>query len=56
VTYQAIETYRSQSGFHWDNVHGANIQGDASKCLERGYEVKDIAGNVPLPKCWLALL
>jgi hypothetical protein len=25
--YTAIESYRSQSGFHWDNDRGAGIEG-----------------------------
>jgi hypothetical protein len=30
--YTAIEDYRNQSGFpsHWDNDHGAGIEGDAA--------------------------
>jgi hypothetical protein len=29
-TYTAIETYRNQSGFHWDDDKGASIAGDAA--------------------------
>lgn len=35
--YTAIETYRSQSGFHWDNDHGANIVGDAADTVWKAY-------------------
>ena len=27
ATYNAIQTYRSKSGVHWDDEHGGNIQG-----------------------------
>jgi hypothetical protein len=35
--HAAIETYRSQSGFHWDNENGANIVGDAAAAVWTTY-------------------
>ncbi|KIJ59007.1 hypothetical protein HYDPIDRAFT_101488 [Hydnomerulius pinastri MD-312] len=31
--YTVIQTYRNQSGFHWDDVNGANIQGATAKAV-----------------------
>lgn len=36
-TYTAIETYRNQSGAHWDNDRGANIVGDAADMVWMTY-------------------
>ncbi|KIK74747.1 hypothetical protein PAXRUDRAFT_126897, partial [Paxillus rubicundulus Ve08.2h10] len=36
-TYNAIETYWSQSGVHWDNNHGTNIMGNVAKIVWDGY-------------------
>ena len=30
MIYNAIKGYRSQSGVHWDNEKGANIEGKAA--------------------------
>lgn len=31
ATYNSIEGYRNASGFHFDNVNGANIKGETAK-------------------------
>lgn len=35
--YTAIENYRDQPGFHWDNDHGAGIEGDAAASVWSTY-------------------
>ncbi|KAG2064678.1 hypothetical protein BDR04DRAFT_1034694, partial [Suillus decipiens] len=32
-TYNAIEKYRSRSGCHWDNDHGAGIHGGSAEAM-----------------------
>ncbi|KAG2369307.1 hypothetical protein BDR07DRAFT_1267752 [Suillus spraguei] len=33
LTYHAILAYRSRSGCHWDDEHGANINGPAAEAV-----------------------
>ncbi|KAF9236385.1 hypothetical protein BU15DRAFT_50176 [Melanogaster broomeanus] len=35
--YNAIETYRNRSGFHWDHDRGANIEGEAAEAVWNEY-------------------
>ena len=35
--FTAIETYRNQSGVHWDNERGANIVGEAADIVWKAY-------------------
>ncbi|KAG1770153.1 hypothetical protein EV702DRAFT_1202565 [Suillus placidus] len=45
-TYQAIQKYHQQSGVHWDNVTGANIQGEGATSVWNKYIPKK--GNLPM--------
>jgi hypothetical protein len=40
--YTAIEDYRNQSGFHWDNVRGAGIEGDAAASVWTTYTQQEV--------------
>ena len=35
--YSAIENYQNQSGFHWDNICGAGIEGDTAEAVWTTY-------------------
>ncbi|KAG1863202.1 hypothetical protein DFJ58DRAFT_725099 [Suillus subalutaceus] len=37
TTFQAIRTYHSKSGCHWDDEHGANIDGPAAEAVWKEY-------------------
>ncbi|KAG0698590.1 hypothetical protein DFH29DRAFT_1002677 [Suillus ampliporus] len=40
LTYNAIKAYHSKSGCHWDNEHGANIEGPAAEAVWEEYIAK----------------
>ncbi|KAG1798388.1 hypothetical protein EV424DRAFT_1546270 [Suillus variegatus] len=39
-TFNAIQKYRQQSGVHWDNIRGANVEGEASTSVWNEYVSK----------------
>ncbi|KAG1842584.1 hypothetical protein C8R48DRAFT_678983 [Suillus tomentosus] len=39
-TFNAIQKYRQQSGVHWDNTRGANVEGEASTSVWNEYVSK----------------
>ncbi|KAG2130567.1 hypothetical protein BD769DRAFT_1355554, partial [Suillus cothurnatus] len=41
-TYNTIQKYRQLSGVHWDNVTGANIQGEAATSVWNEYISKKV--------------
>jgi hypothetical protein len=46
--YAAIENYRSQSGFHWDNDCGAGIEGDAAASVWSTYLQQKVLSHLNL--------
>ncbi|KAG2149210.1 hypothetical protein DEU56DRAFT_729644 [Suillus clintonianus] len=42
-TYNAIQKYRQQSGVHWDNDLGANIQGEGAGAVWHEYISKKVS-------------
>ncbi|KAG2076620.1 hypothetical protein BDR04DRAFT_1003374, partial [Suillus decipiens] len=40
--YSMIETYCNRSGFHWDDDHGAGIEGDAAIKVWNEYTQKKV--------------
>ncbi|KAG1795849.1 hypothetical protein EV424DRAFT_1297079, partial [Suillus variegatus] len=41
-TFNAIQKYRQQSGVHWDNIRGANVEGEASTSVWNEYVSKKV--------------
>ncbi|KAG1888101.1 hypothetical protein F4604DRAFT_1916016 [Suillus subluteus] len=48
TTFQAIQVYCSKSGCHWNDEHGANIEGPAAEAVWKEYVGKKLCANIAL--------
>jgi hypothetical protein len=42
ATYNSIEAYRNASGFHFDNMNGANVHGETATGIWNGIVAKKV--------------